>query len=284
MAPAAETYQRVRNVTLPTPDGTTQIHHVIVCPYGVFVIETKFMQRLLCGRAEEQYWTQRIGRRSYRLQNPLRQNVKHVQALKALLDLPDTAIHSVVVFTRTGRFKTERPANVLLRGSYLTYIKSFCTPALTDRQIEATLQKIRSGRLAPTRATHRQHIRHPRSPLDPSAQRDCPLCGAAMVLHTVKHSANKGSRFWGCSNYPRCRVMQPISEKALVATRPAPDSPAAGSIEAGPERRPHSPQAARASTMTKAAQHAHAPHSGRPHSSVRHATCEGGSVCERTLA
>ena len=82
------------------------------------------MHRLLFGRAEEQYWTQRIGRRSYRPQNPLRQNVKHVQALKALLDLPDTEIHSVVVFTGTGQFKTERPANVLLRGGYLTYIKS----------------------------------------------------------------------------------------------------------------------------------------------------------------
>ena len=208
----AKTYRRLNNITLPTPDGTTQIDHVIVCPYGVFVIETKFMQGVLCGRAEERHWTQRIGRRSYRFQNPLRQNFKHVQALKTLLDLPDAVIHSVVVFMGDGRFKTERPANVLLGGRYVTYIKSFRTPVLTDRQVEETLQKIHTGRLAPTRATHRQHIRHLRSRLDPSAQRNCPRCGAAMVLRTVKDGANTRRQFWGCSNYPRCRVIQPMSE------------------------------------------------------------------------
>ncbi len=34
-------YRLVKNVTLPTADGTTQIDHVIVSLYGVFVIETK---------------------------------------------------------------------------------------------------------------------------------------------------------------------------------------------------------------------------------------------------
>ena len=34
-------YTLFKNVTLPTEDGTTQIDHVIVSRYGVFVIETK---------------------------------------------------------------------------------------------------------------------------------------------------------------------------------------------------------------------------------------------------
>jgi hypothetical protein len=34
-------YTLFKNVTLPTDDGTTQIDHVIVSRYGVFVIETK---------------------------------------------------------------------------------------------------------------------------------------------------------------------------------------------------------------------------------------------------
>jgi restriction system protein len=36
----------LNNVTLPTVDGTTQIDHVLVSRYGVFVIETKTLQRL----------------------------------------------------------------------------------------------------------------------------------------------------------------------------------------------------------------------------------------------
>ena len=34
-------YRSVHDLTLPTLDGTTQVDHVVVSPFGVFVIETK---------------------------------------------------------------------------------------------------------------------------------------------------------------------------------------------------------------------------------------------------
>lgn len=33
----------------------------------------------------------------------------------------------------------------------------------------------------------------------------CPKCGGVMVIRTAHRGANAGSRFWGCSGYPRCR-------------------------------------------------------------------------------
>lgn len=36
-------YHLIKNVTLPTEDGTTQIDHIIVSKFGVFVVETKNM-------------------------------------------------------------------------------------------------------------------------------------------------------------------------------------------------------------------------------------------------
>ena len=36
-------YHTIKNVTLPTKDGTTQIDHIIVSEYGIFVIETKIL-------------------------------------------------------------------------------------------------------------------------------------------------------------------------------------------------------------------------------------------------
>jgi len=33
----------------------------------------------------------------------------------------------------------------------------------------------------------------------------CPRCGAAMVLRTAKRGPRAGSRFYGCSTFPRCR-------------------------------------------------------------------------------
>jgi restriction system protein len=37
-------YHLIKNVTLPTDDGTTQIDHIIVSQYGIFVVETKNMK------------------------------------------------------------------------------------------------------------------------------------------------------------------------------------------------------------------------------------------------
>lgn len=33
----------------------------------------------------------------------------------------------------------------------------------------------------------------------------CPQCGSGMVLRTARKGPNAGSRFWGCTDYPRCR-------------------------------------------------------------------------------
>jgi restriction system protein len=41
---------------------------------------------------------------------------------------------------------------------------------------------------------------------DTASTPTCPKCGVAMVLHRARKGPNAGSRFWGCVNYPRCRV------------------------------------------------------------------------------
>jgi hypothetical protein len=50
-------YHLIKNVTLPTEDGTTQIDHIIVSRYGVFVVETKNMKGWIFGNANQRYWT-----------------------------------------------------------------------------------------------------------------------------------------------------------------------------------------------------------------------------------
>ncbi|MCZ7568920.1 MAG: DUF2726 domain-containing protein [Ardenticatenaceae bacterium] len=38
----------------------------------------------------------------------------------------------------------------------------------------------------------------------------CPTCGVPMVVRTAQSGANKGNRFYGCVNFPRCREMAPL--------------------------------------------------------------------------
>jgi ATP-dependent DNA helicase RecQ len=39
----------------------------------------------------------------------------------------------------------------------------------------------------------------------------CPQCGSNMVLRTARRGSNAGNRFYGCSNYPRCKGTLPFN-------------------------------------------------------------------------
>ncbi|WP_163559660.1 NERD domain-containing protein [Halomonas sp. NO4] len=207
----ADEYRGVHNVTLPTPDGTTQIDHVIVSRFGIFVIETKHMSGWIFGSEKQAQWTQKHFRKSFKFQNPLRQNYKHVKALEAQLDVPADTIHSVVAFSGSAIFKTKMPDNVTVGGGYVRYIKSFREPVLSEIQVQKVLEYIATGRLAPNRETHRQHVKQLRARFESTAERKCPKCGSSMLLRTAKRGANAGNRFWGCSAYPKCREVQDVA-------------------------------------------------------------------------
>ena len=53
-------YRKLHNVTLDTVDGTTQIDHVFISPFGIFVLETKNMRGWIFGSEKQAQWTQKI--------------------------------------------------------------------------------------------------------------------------------------------------------------------------------------------------------------------------------
>ncbi|WP_411358661.1 nuclease-related domain-containing protein [Pseudidiomarina salilacus] len=216
------TYHLIKDVTLPSGDGTTQIDHIIVSVYGVFVVETKYYRGWIFGSAKQKNWTQSVYRRKYSFQNPLLQNYKHVQTLKELLGLDEHQVHSVVVFIGDSQFKTQMPANVAYGGAYVNYIRSFTTPVLDVEQVEMIKQHIQSNALARSLKTDRQHRDHLRDKFASTSTaaavtktaemtNTCGKCGADMKLRTATRGANKGQQFWGCSGYPKCRNVMPYN-------------------------------------------------------------------------
>ncbi|MFQ2483245.1 NERD domain-containing protein [Aeromonas caviae] len=225
-------YRLLKDVTLPTPQGSTQIDHVIVSRFGLFVIETKNMKGWIFGNPTQKSWTQQIYRRKHSFQNPLHQNHLHMMTLKSLLGLSDNQLHSVIFFIGDCTFKTPMPQNVMNRG-LIRYVKGITTPVLAESEVAHVVDTIQQGRLAANWQTHRQHVtqlktRH----ADPSANHVstrepvrqsvanppsqsvsppdnpppiCPRCGSTMVLRTATRGENKGNQFWGCSGFPKCR-------------------------------------------------------------------------------
>ena len=75
------------DVLLPHPDGAgwTQIDHLVRLPDRILVIETKNLGGLLSGGARDARWTQRCGRSTFSIQNPLHQNALHLRAVRAVV-------------------------------------------------------------------------------------------------------------------------------------------------------------------------------------------------------
>lgn len=200
------TYRAFHNVTLPTEDGTTQIDHIYVSKFGLFVVETKHMQGWIFGSEKQSQWTQTIYRKSFKFQNPLRQNYKHTKTLEAALNIPKEAIHSVIVFTGNSTFKTEMPENVTKGIGFVKYIKSLDDVVLSEEQVTEVCNKIKQGRLEPNRKTHKEHVKNLQESAREKAQNPwCPKCGKTMVLRKATRGASAGNQFWGCSGYPGCR-------------------------------------------------------------------------------
>jgi len=207
-----EEYRVYHNVTLPTEDGTTQIDHIIVSPFGIFCVETKNMRGWIFGSEHQASWTQSIYKKKIRFQNPLRQNYKHTETLRTLLDLTPNTVKSVVVFVGDSTFKTDMPPNVTYCRGCTDYIRSFKQPIFSDAQLQRAHEIIQTGRLEPSRQTQRLHVKNlqtqhetPAEPILESEDPACPKCGAAMVLRTARKGANAGNPFWGCGQYPKCR-------------------------------------------------------------------------------
>ena len=157
-------YRQYHDVTLPTARGTTQIDHIVVSVYGVFVVETKNWSGWIFGRERDRRWTQvlRGGKRRSFL-NPLRQNQGHVRAVQRALGgigLPSEAVKPVVIFVGRATLKRATPENVTVGLGGIRYIRSFRIPVLSKRQVERICQAIESKRLKRSRKTHRQHKRY----------------------------------------------------------------------------------------------------------------------------
>ncbi|WP_028596548.1 nuclease-related domain-containing protein [Paenibacillus assamensis] len=82
--------------------GYAQIDHIIISPYGLFVIETKNYKGEIKGSKSEKYWT--VSRR-FKMYNPLMQNYGHIKALEGLLDNDSNVLYiSIISFTMRCRF------------------------------------------------------------------------------------------------------------------------------------------------------------------------------------
>lgn len=208
----ADEYIILNDIYLPLPDGTTtQIDHIVVSQYGVFVVETKTYSGWIFGDEKSKDWTQSIYRKKSRFQNPMRQNYRHICALANNLGIDKSYFRGVVVFTENCTFKTEMPAEVVYLSQVVRYITSFQQPIIKIRQVSELAEVIgewQSTVSEERRSKHVENLKKSHGPVKEGENSVCPYCGGEMVL---RKSRKNGTSFYGCKAYPRCRGIVKVS-------------------------------------------------------------------------
>jgi restriction system protein len=204
-------YRLFNDLTLPVRDGTTQIDHVIVSRFGVFVIETKNMKGWIFGGADQAQWTQVVYRRQSKFQNPIRQNYKHLKAVQEILRIDAHKLHGIVAFVGSATPRSAMPPDVVWGGRSLAdYVKSKRVPVLSEEEFLRFAESLSGSGLRSNIRTRNAHVRHVKTQ---AARRlleseSCPRCGATLVERTNRQS---GARFLACPKFPSCRGTRKLS-------------------------------------------------------------------------
>ena len=154
-------FHLLNHITLKLKDRTTQIDHILVSRFGIFVIETKEYSGWIFADAKHNQWTQVLFGRKFKFQNPIVQNMLHKQAVENLLDfLPSGAIHSVVLFVGKAEFKTNKPPGVFTIGELIEHLRKQTEEIMSINRLHFCVGRLEATRLAVTRQTDLDHVKY----------------------------------------------------------------------------------------------------------------------------
>jgi hypothetical protein len=204
-------YIALHDVTLRNANGSTsQIDHIVLSEYGIFVIETKNYTGWIFGNEKAENWTQIIFKNRYQFRNPVKQNMGHVYALKgSLSNYPNIHYFPIVVFAGNAKLKNIESSVPVIYDYYLkSTIEDLSTEkCLTIEQIGKIKDLLESVELK-EKSAHKEHIKNIQQRVYEkrlkTANMICPQCNGELKLRNGRYG-----KFYGCSNYPQCRFTMP---------------------------------------------------------------------------
>ena len=209
-----EEYQVFNDLLVRNGKYTTQLDHVILSRYGVFVLETKNVHGKVYGSEKSEFWKQYLPDVGYRrygytqeheLRNPILQNDGHIKSLRRLVFDNDIPIYGIVVFPGDTDMYVTAEKPVLKMWEVVSYIKGFQEEVMSAEQVNYYRRRLLE--VISTDEADREH--HLENVARSKARRDysvangkCPRCGGDLVLREGEYG-----KFYGCSNYPRCNYI-----------------------------------------------------------------------------
>lgn len=156
----------LNNLYFKTDRGLTQIDHILICRYGLYIIETKSHNGHIT--VGERNWTQRYKDKNVSFYSPVRQNQVHLHALKRVLAQDENfaryKIGLVCVFTSKNVSFSEPVRGVVRLNQLAGYIRK--NPQVRNMNDAKgglrvnTMQKLKTLILDNAEKSARKQIRH----------------------------------------------------------------------------------------------------------------------------
>lgn len=197
-------YKVLHNIYIPHKKGKSQIDHLIISRYGIFVIETKNYKGWIYGDEHSQNWTQVLYTKKYKLYNPILQNKGHIIALRqALKDYPYIRYINMVVFTWNATLRLD-VSSIVIKYYWLYFrIKCFWRKNLSVAEMEAIYNRII--------AINGKGYSHIAQQEAKASEHSCPQCYGYLIIRKGKYG-----NFWGCTNYPNCNYARHIRNTEVL--------------------------------------------------------------------
>ena len=207
------------NCYVPTQNGTTEIDVILLHETGVYVFESKNYSGWIFGNENQQYWTQVLpvgkGRsQKHQFFNPIIQNKIHIRKLKTFLkNTTNIPFYSYIIFSNRCELKditiSSNSNYVINRYSLLYSLKEVISKTNITLSKE-TIDELYDKLYPLTQTDNIKKLAHVIHIQEQKNSTICPLCGAKLVVRTVKRGNNIGKKFMGCPNYPNCRFTRNI--------------------------------------------------------------------------
>jgi hypothetical protein len=194
------------DVLIRTKKGTSQIDHIVISIYGIYVIETKNYSGWIFGNEDSEYWTQIIYKQKTKFRNPIKQNWSHIYALKeSFPEYKQIIYYPIIVFTGSGELKKiDSKIPVIYDNEIIqTIMDKKGIQILTIEQVNNICNKINEINIH-DKMIIKEHMKNIKNNVSDRIQKEqsliCPRCSGKLVIRNGKYS-----KFYGCSNYPKCK-------------------------------------------------------------------------------
>ena len=144
-------YKIINDVVIKVGNTTTQIDHLVISNFGIFVIETKNYKGWILGYENSEYWTQVIFKRKEKFYNPIRQNLGHIKAIKNCLnEFSNIEYISIIAFSSNSEIKVKTTTDVVYNYKLIPTIKKYSKINLTEKEKEEIFNKINEDNIRKT--------------------------------------------------------------------------------------------------------------------------------------